>query len=39
LDAGMCSASEETRAQACCRWGVAPDREDSTRSERVESSL
>jgi len=29
----------QLRDDACDRWGVTPDREDSTPSDRVESSL
>ena len=29
----------QLREDACVRWGVTPDREDSTPSDRVESSL
>jgi len=32
-------AGGQLRDDACCRWGVTPDREDSTPSDRVESSL
>jgi len=31
--------SGQLRDAACARWGVTPDREDSTPSDRVESSL
>jgi len=32
-------AGGQLRDDACCRWGVTPDREDSTPSDRVECSL
>jgi len=32
-------ATRRIRDVTCYRWGVTPDREDSTPSDRVESSL